>query len=169
MSSRLSDVRKPTFLMLAALAMALAVACEDGLQPVPFQGVSGAVTYISDPDPDSTDWVRLAVYRELPQTEVGLLGFVAFSDTLRTEGPGNLYAVGLDPGTYEFLVVVWKERGNENLLTALRAAGWYTAGGGAFDPPASYTVEPDSETVEINVIADFANMLTIGEVLDSIQ
>lgn len=150
------------------LALALCAACGDGVEPVAFQGVSGIVTYWTEPDSAGTDWIRLAVYRELPQTELELLGFLAFSDTLPRAGPTAPYVVALEPEQYDWLVVVWKERGNENLLEALRAAGWYSAGGGAFGPPASFWVAADSETAGINVIADFENMLTIAEVLDSL-
>jgi hypothetical protein len=153
----------------AALAAALAGGCADGLEPVPFQGVSGRVAYQSEPPAATTDWVRLAVYFELPQTEFDLLDFVTFSDTLLTAGEGAPYVVALESGDYAFLVVVWKEAGNDNLLTALRAAGWYSAGGGPFDMPAPFAVAAESETAETDLAADFANMLTIQEVLDLIN
>ena len=76
------------------------------------------------------------------------------------------FAVALEPGDYAWLVVVWKEAGNENLLTALRAAGWYSGGGGAFDLPNPFSVAADSETAETDLVADFDNMLTIQELLD---
>ena len=69
-----------------ALAAALSGGCADGLEPVPFQGVSGRVAYQSQPPAATTDWVRLAVYVDLPETELDLLNFVTFSDTLRTAG-----------------------------------------------------------------------------------
>lgn len=170
MSSKLSHVRKPTFAALLAICAALAVAlcggCADGLEPVPFQGVSGQVAYQSQPPAATTDWVRLAVYVELPQTELDLLNFVTFSDTLVTAGEGAPYVAALEPGDYAFLVVVWKEAGNENLLTALRAAGWYTGGGGPFEMPVPFTVVAETETADTDVSADFANMMTIQEVLD---
>ncbi len=165
-SSRLEHVRNLTFRSAAALGAALLAACADGLEPVPFQGVSGTVTYLSEPEGATTDWVRLAVYRELPETELDLLNFVAFSDTLATGESGAAYAIALEPDEYAWLVVVWKERGNESLLTALRAAGWYSMGGGPFEMPIGYTVAADSETAGLDLTADFANMLTIEEVLD---
>jgi hypothetical protein len=163
-------VRKLTFPLLVALGTASFGACADGLGPVPFQGVSGAVTYLSAPDAESTDWVRLAVYRELPEEQADLiLGLVTFSDPLRTGESPAPYAVALEPDEYAWLVVAWKEKGNENLLTALRAAGWYTAGGGPFDTPVSFTVAAESETDGTDLSADFDNMLTIQEVLDLLR
>ncbi|MGD2217709.1 MAG: hypothetical protein PVJ64_13220 [Gemmatimonadales bacterium] len=163
-------MRKPTFPAFLALSAALAAAplaaCSDGLEPVPFQGVSGRVDYQSAPPAARTDWVRLAVYLELPQDQLDLLDFVTFSDTLPTAGDGSPYAVALEPGDYAFLVVVWKEAGNDNLLTALRAAGWHSAGGGPFEMPVPIAVTADSETADVDLAADFANMLTIQEVLD---
>ncbi|UCC84350.1 MAG: hypothetical protein JSW46_05310 [Gemmatimonadota bacterium] len=162
-------MRKPNYTALmafsAALAAALAGGCADGLEPVPFQGVSGRVAYQSEPPAGTTDWVRLAVYVELPQTEFDLLDFVTFSDTLLSAGEGSPYAVALEPGEYAFLVVVWKEAGNDNLLTALRAAGWYSGGGGPFDMPAPFAVAAESETADTDLSADFDTMLTIQEVL----
>jgi hypothetical protein len=152
--------------VLALAATALLAGCGDGLQPLPFQGVSGEVAYQSAPPFWNTDWVRLAVYETLPQDELDLLDFVTFSDTLPTAALSASYAVALEPGDYAFLVVVWKEAGNENLLTALRAAGWYSAGGGPFEMPAPFTVAAESETAEADLAADFDNMLTIQEVLD---
>jgi hypothetical protein len=166
MSSRLLHVRKPTFPLIVALAAALSGGCADGLQPVPFQGVSGRVAYQSAPPAGTTDWVRLAVYVELPQTELDLLNFVTFSDTLRSAGEGSPYAIALEPGEYAFLVVVWKEAGDENLLTALRAAGWYSGGGDPFEMPAPFSVTAETETADTNLSADFDNMMTIQEVLD---
>jgi hypothetical protein len=176
-------VRKPTFpsrrapaapaaapaALAAALAAALLAGCADGLEPVYFQWVTGQVAYLSEPPAGTTDWVRLAVYESLPQEELDLLDFVTFSDTLPTAGEGAPYAIALDPGEYAFLVVVWKEAGNENLLTALRAAGWYSGGGGPFEMPASFSVTAESETADIDLAADFDNMMTIQEVLDYIN
>ncbi len=169
MSSRFITVKKLTFWFLIPMWLAAALACADGLAPVPFQGISGTVTYLSEPDSVTTDWVRLAVYEELPETELDLLNILAFTDTLALVGPAAPYVLALAEGEYAWLVVVWKEKGNEALPGSLRAAGWYTAGGGPFDTPVSFLVQPDSETAAINVIADFENMLTVQEVLELLQ
>jgi len=167
-SSDFKPVRNLTFQISSLVSLALLAACADGLEPVPFQGVSGIITYWTEPDSASTDWIRLAAYPELPQTELDLLGFLAYSDTLPRQGPTAPYVVPLEPERYAWLVVVWKERGNENLLEALRAAGWYSADAVAFGAPAAFLVAADSETTGIDVIADFENMLTIAEVLEAL-
>ncbi|UCC73861.1 MAG: hypothetical protein JSV86_04680 [Gemmatimonadota bacterium] len=158
-------MRKLTFPGLLALGAAALWGCADGLEPIPFQGVSGTLAYISAPDSATTDWVRLAVYRELPETDTDLLDFEAFSDDLPIGDAPAPYWVPLEAGDYAWLVVVWKERGNENPLTALRAAGWYTAGAGPFELPVGFMVLAEGETGETDVSADFDNMLTIDEVL----
>ena len=165
-SSDFKPVRYRNLQFSLLLALALCAACADPLDPIPFQGVSGILTYLSDPDSASTDWIRVLAYRDLPQGELDLLAFEPPSDTLPRQGLSAPYVVALEPEEYAWLVVVWKERGNDNLLEALRAAGWYTASGDAFSAPASFRVAADSESAGINVIADFENMLTIAEVLE---
>ncbi len=157
-------MRKPSIWLIPALGLATILACSDGLEPVPFQGASGTVTFIGEA-PDSTEWVRLAVYRELPQTPLDLLDFVAFSDTLSLSLPAAPYVLALDTGTYEWLPVIWKAKDTPLIPSALRVIGWYTAGGAPFDAPESFDVTANQETPEVNVIGDFRTMLTVDEVL----
>lgn len=148
------------------LGLAILLGCGDGLEPVPFQGISGTVTYIGAP-PDSTDWVRLAVYKRLPGTVLELLSFVAVSDTLFLGAPEVAYAIALEPGAYEWVTAVWKRAGEPISLTSLKVAGWYRgddlAGG-----PLPFVVEADSETADIDVIVDFTNMLGPQQAVDSL-
>lgn len=153
--------------LILPLGLAMLLGCSEGLQPVPFQGISGRVEYIGEP-PDSTDWVRLAVYEGRPATVLDLLDFVAVSDTLFLGAPEIPYAMALDPGRYEWLTAVWKKAGEPLSLTSLRVAGWYT-GGDSTGRPASFVVEPDSGTADVDVTVDFGNLLTPEEALDSLE
>lgn len=152
--------------ILAGL-LALSLGCSDGLEPVPFQGVSGTVRF-SGARPDSTDWVRLAVYRDVPASTLDLFAFVAFSDTLQLSGDSTAYVLALEPGTYRWLPAIWKRRDAPLSADALRVVGWYT-GSGPFDTPLSFEVDSGGETAGVDLLADFANLLTADEALEALR
>jgi hypothetical protein len=160
-------VVKLTFSTLLALVLALLVACDEGLEPVPFQGISGAVTFVGT-TPDSTDWVRVGAYIDLPETELDLLGFAGLTEPLILEGDSAGYATSLDPGLFQWVPVIWKQAGVP-VPAGLRVLGWYTEGGGPFDTPGSVEVVADEETGEIEIVADFENALTIAEALEALK
>ncbi|UCF19305.1 MAG: hypothetical protein JSU87_15465 [Gemmatimonadota bacterium] len=143
-------------------------ACEEGLEPVPFQGISGTVRLIGQP-PDSTEWVRLVIYRELPQTDLDLLGFVSFSDPLDLSEREAAYVLALEPGLYRWLPVVWKKEGAPLAPEALRAAGWYSVDGEPFAVPDTVRVTAEAETADVDLTADFENMLTVDELLEILE
>ena len=152
---------------LFPLGLVLLCACADGLQPVPFQGVSGSVTFVGRP-PDSTDWVRVTIYRRVPGNTLDLLNFVAFSDTLLLELEEAPYAVALEPGAYQWMPAVWKEAEAPLSVASLLVAGWYT-GGAPFAKPRTFLVESERETRDVNLIVDFNNMLTADETLEALR
>jgi len=159
-------VKKVTFLIIPALA--ILSACDEGLQPVPFQGVSGRVAFLGEV-PDSTDWVRVAAFVDLPQTEIDLLGFSAISNELLLPSDSTPYVLGLDTGVYRWLPIVWKRSGAALTPDALRILGWYTDGAGPFDPPQTLLVREDTETTNADMIADFENALTVEEALEALK
>ena len=152
---------------LLATGLAILLGCSDGLEPVPFQGISGTVTYVGTV-PDSTDWVRLAVYKRLPETLFDFLSFVAISDTLFLGDSTVPYSIALEPGPYRWLPAVWKKAGEPLSLTSLRIAGWHT-GTNVDGRPMPFVVNPDSATTGIDVTVDFNNMLTPEEAIDSLE
>ncbi len=141
----------------------LLLACSDALEPVPFQGISGTVTFVGQPPPN-TEWVRVAVYETVPQNELEFLDLVAFSDTVRLTGDSARYVVSLNPGLYAWVAAFWKPE--DQPLTALLVAGWFTRAGGAFGAPAAALVEADAESGDIDIIVDFDNLLDVGETLE---
>ncbi len=153
--------------LLLGLPFALLLACSDGLEPVPFQGVSGTVTFLGAA-PDSTDWVRLAVYREVPGSTLDLFGFVAFSDSLSLGDAATDYVLALEPGEYSWLPAIWKRRDAPLAPEALRVMGWYS-GAEPFDAPLSFTVEPERETAGIDIVADFETLLTVEQTLEALR
>ncbi|NIR44616.1 MAG: hypothetical protein GWN99_09955 [Gemmatimonadetes bacterium] len=152
----------------AALVGLVGLACSDGLEPVPFQGISGTVSFVGEV-PDSTDWVRLVAYRDLPQQPLDLLGFAAFSDTLPLGVQNPEFILGLDAARYAWLPIVWKRQDAPLSPEALRVIGWYTGGSGPFDPPQPIEVETNAETGDLTVTGDFGQLLTAEEALEAIR
>lgn len=161
---RKSVITTPLRLALALGALPAVLACQEGLEPVPFQGVSGTVRFLGQP-PDSTEWVRLAVYRAIPSSTAGLIGFVAFSDTLSLADDSIHYVLPLDPGTYAWIPVVWKRAGVPLAVTSLRVMGWHSGAETPFAPPRAFIIAADRETAGIDIMADFATLLSAEEAL----
>ena len=109
--------------------------CGGGLQPEPIcaatlVGACGTLRFRGT-IPDSTDNVFVAAYANFPQTCTDLInnrrplipGSVPYTDSIAD------YSVALDPGTYQWLVAVWKKIGSLTLSPAdtalLRVAGYY--------------------------------------------
>lgn len=158
---------KLTLSTLLPLTLVLVIACDEGLEPVPFQGISGTTNFVGA-IPDSTDWVRVGAYVDLPETELDLLGFAGLSEPLILEGDSANYATSLDPGRFQWVPVIWKQAGVP-VPAGLRVLGWYSEGGGPFDTPASVEVVADGETGGIGIVADFENALTIAEALEALR
>ncbi len=96
-----------TTLHIFALLLPLLCGCESGIEPVPFQGVSGTVEFQGQV-PDSTEWVRLGAFRQKPTTAIELLSFEAITDALLLFEDSTRYALGLDTGLFEWLPVIAK-------------------------------------------------------------
>ena len=120
-----------TILLLGAVV----AACGGGLEPEPIcaptlVGLCGTVRF-RGAIPDSTDNVFIAAYVTFPQTCTDLInnrrpiipGSVPYTESAAA------YSVPLSPGTYEWVVAVWKKVGNLTLSPAdtalLRVAGYY--------------------------------------------
>jgi hypothetical protein len=121
--------------LLVGGAGAAAAACGAGLEPEPIcapslVGLCGTLRFRGT-IPDSTDNVFVAAYATFPQTCTDLI------NNRRPVIPGSVpytesaaaYSVPLDPGTYHWLVAVWKKVGQLTLSPAdtalLRVAGYY--------------------------------------------
>jgi len=160
-------VKKVTILLIPALALGIS-ACDEGLAPVPFQGVSGGVVY-SGSVLDSTEWVRVAAFVDLPQSEIDLLSFAAISNELIPLEDSAHYVVDLNTGLYRWLPVVWKRADTPLSPDALRILGWYTGGSGPFEAPQPVSIETDKETGDIELIADYESAMTVEEALEAIR
>src|SRR5258706_9247527 len=110
-------------------------ACGRGLEPDPIcapnlVGLCGTLRFRGTV-PDSTDAVFIAAYVTFPQTCNDLInnrrpvipGSVPYTDSAAA------YSVALDPGTYHWIVAVWKKLGTLTIspqdTALLRVAGYY--------------------------------------------
>ena len=146
---------------------ALLLACTDGLQPVPFQGIAGGVLYRGTV-PDSTEWVRLGVFEQVPETVIEFLTFSAISDPLPLGADSIPYLIGLETGLYRWLPVVWKQAGVP-IPDGLRVLGWYNVTDDPVGDPAPFFVEAESPTEGLDLIADYDNPLTLEEALEALR
>ena len=116
------------------LVIVFLAAC-GGLEPEPIcapnlVGLCGTLRFRGTV-PDSTDAVFIAAYLTLPQTCNDLI------DNRRPVVPGSVpytdsaaaYSVAIDPGTYHWIVAVWKKLGALTIspqdTALLRVAGYY--------------------------------------------
>ncbi len=160
------------FRAAAALLASLVLACDGGLKPEPATtncpaGVCGVV-HFRGAVPDSTDYVRVVVYAFVPTTAAELTAFAGFSDPLPLGGDSAFYScciTPLQPGTYGWILVVWKKLGVLDVTTApdlLREAGIY------FDPSDStrfgtVAVPANGGVGGIDMVADFGKMRSISD------
>jgi hypothetical protein len=120
------------------LLTAVLTACGGGLEPeaIPpicapsLVGLCGTVRFRGT-IPDSTDNVFIAAYITFPQTCTDLInnrrpvipGSVPYTDSAAA------YSVALSPGTYQWVLAVWKKAGTLTLSPSdtalLRVAGYY--------------------------------------------
>jgi hypothetical protein len=149
------------------LLLLLAASCTDhGLEPVT-EGISGRITYVGT-WPDSTDWVRLAVFKKLPANALDILqNPPVFSDPLPLFVNTYDYTlIPLDPGTYEWVVLAWKPKMK---FAATDFSGLDTLAMFA-DPnnprvPRAIQVHRGQLLTGIDIVADFSNLLPPSPIL----
>jgi hypothetical protein len=150
----------------AWLWIAVVAAC-GGLEPEPIcaptlVGVCGTLRFHGS-IPDSTDNVFIAAYATFPRTCTELInnrrpfipGSVPYTDSMAT------YSVELTPGTYEWVLAVWKKVGNLTLSPAdtalLRVAGYYRNLVDTMSPGV-VTVPPGAAAGDIDFLVDFDHL-----------
>ena len=159
------------FSTVAAALVPLAISCDGGLQPQVSStscpvGICGVV-HFRGAVPESTDYVRVVVYDSVPHTLDGLIAFAGFSDPLPLGPDSAAYTcciTALRPGTYGWVLVVWKKLG---LLTVNTAPALLEAAGSYLDPAdttkfGAVVVQASDGTRGIDIVADFGRMQGIG-------
>ena len=155
----------------AALLVLLVPSCDGGLTPqitttTCAVGICGVVRF-RGAVPDSTDYVRVVVYDSIPRSLGQLTSFAGFSDPLPLGPDSARYTcciTALPPGSYAWVLVVWKKVGALDATTApalLQQAGSYlnpadTTQLGAVTVPATGGVGG------VNMVADFGRLRSIS-------
>ena len=159
---------------VAAMLLPLALGCDGGLGPEPAAtacsaGICGVV-HFRGAVPDSTDYVRVVVYRTVPDSLSQLTAFAGFSDPLPL-GPGSARytccITPLPPGSYAWVLVVWKKLGLLDVTSApalLRVAGSY------LEPADTtrlgvVTIPLGGATGGVDMVADFGRLQSISAFL----
>ena len=159
-----------TLYRVAAVAVVTAgafAACDGGLQPEPICGptligICGTI-HFRGTIPDSSDHVFVAAYATFPQTCNDLIanrrpfvpGSVPYTDSVAD------YSVTLQPGTYEWVLAVWKKTGTLTLTPAdtalLRVAGYYRSPADT-TRPGVITVPAAGAAANINFRVEFDSL-----------
>jgi len=151
----------------AWLLLALLTACGGRLETEPIcapslVGLCGTIRFRGT-IPANTENVFIAAYVAFPLTCNELIanrqplipGSVRYTDSL------TLYSVPLSPGTYHWVLAVWKKPGPLTLTPAdtqyLRVAGYY---GNPADStlPGNVTVPPGASAGDVDFAVDFDNL-----------
>lgn len=149
------------------LCMAVVAGCSSGLEPEPIcapslVGVCGTLRF-RGAIPDSTDNVFIAAYTNFPQTCTDLInnrqpfipGSVPYADSVAA------YSVELAPGTYEWVLAVWKKIGALTLspqdTALLRVAGYYRHPRDS-TLPGSVTVPNGASVGDIDFVVNFDSL-----------
>jgi hypothetical protein len=155
----------------AAALLVVVLSCDGGLAPqLPSTscavGICGVV-HFRGAVPDSTDYVRVVVYDSIPRSLAQLTSFAGFSDPLPLGPDSAPYAcciTTLPPGSYAWVLVIWKKIGALDLTTApalLEEAGSYlnpadTTQLGVVTVPAAGGVGG------VDIVADFGRLRSIS-------
>lgn len=143
------------FMLLGVLLFS--AACSDhGLEPL-HEGISGRITF-TGAWPDTTEWVRLAVFKKLPATVFDIpINPPLFSDTLPRFVSSFDYEMTLPAGQYEWVVLAWKpkKKNATNDFSGLDTLAMY-AQPGTTRSPLAITVPERRLLTGIDLVADFA-------------
>ena len=154
------------------LLLPLALGCDGGLKPEAAStncptGICGTI-HFRGAVPDSTEWVRVVVYAAIPTNLNGLVAFAGFSDVLPLGADSAFYScciTTLPPGSYGWVVVVWKKLGALDVNSApdlLREIG-------AYQDPADTTqfgavaVPSGGGVGGVDMVADYGKMRRISD------
>ena len=110
------------------------------------------------------------VYDSVPRTLDGLIAFAGFSDPLPLGPDSATYScciTALRPGSYGWVLVVWKKLG---LLTVNTAPALLEAAGSYLDPAdttrfGTVVVPAQGGVQGIDIVADFGRMQGVGAFL----
>jgi hypothetical protein len=160
--------RAPLRLPLALAILALA--CNEGLQPVRaptacpagFVGICGTVRF-RGALPDSTQAVYLVAYPMFPRSRNDLFNFVPLPpQSIPTADSTYFYTLGIPPGRYEWVLAAWVKVGftTANADSTLREAGYYRDRADTARPGVVSVFGAGTDS--INIVVDFTSMHPIS-------
>ncbi len=139
-------------------------ACDHGLSPTAeITGITGSISYLNWPPPDSLFDLRLVVFKNYPPDSIFLevlTGNAIVYPGLGSPGlPVNVemtvFEMGLDPGEYEYVVVA--QQFGPNVKADWRAVGQYdTILSDSL--PTAITISQGKLLKEINILVDFNHL-----------
>lgn len=151
---------------------ALALGCDAGLKPeypagICTSGICGTIRF-AGALPDSTDYVRVVVYADVPTSVNGLTAFAGLSDPLPLHTDSAHYTcciTRLPAGTYRWVLVVWKKVG---VLTPANAADLLREAGSYRDPAdttrfGAVVVPATGGIGGIDIVADYGHLHSISD------
>jgi len=105
--------------------------------------------------PENTEFVRVAAFETIPQTQQDYFKVKGFTDPLPFGASEALYHLTLPPGTYRWIIVVWKAKGTS--LLQMKHIGTY------LDPedpsrPGSVEVPPGGVVTGVDIVASFDSL-----------
>ena len=107
--------------------------------------------------PENTEFVRVAAFDIIPQTQQDYYKVKGFTDPLPFGAAEAFYHLNLPPGTYRWIIVVWKAKGTS--LFQMKHIGTY------LDPqdpsrPGEVQVPPGGVVTGIDIVASFDSLGT---------
>lgn len=140
--------------------------CDKGLSPYDIppekSGISGTVYFQNWPPPDSLFDIRVVIFREYPPQNIigeivsgNAIFFPSLNDTIPFYIDSLFYAMELEPGTYEYLVVA-HQFGPEDYID-WQVVGQYDTTLQDLLPTTIHLVEGQLLT-DLNILADFDSL-----------
>jgi hypothetical protein len=158
--------RMPSRVSCAALLVAAALACNDGLRPTPavttcpagFRGICGTVTF-RGAVPDSTQAVFIVAFDTFPRTQAQLFTFKpALPTPLPLGAASDFYTVPLPDGRYAWVVAVWQKVGTltpQTASTLLAETGFFRDSSDTTKP--GVVAVNGTGTDHVDFVIDFTN------------
>lgn len=138
--------------VIIILIFAAGCKIDHGLEPKQ-ESISGEITFLGT-WPDSVEEVRAAAYAKIPVTEADFYLIAGFSEPLPLGVSSCGYTVLIGPGTYEWIIAVWRAKDSFWNLESL--IGTYYAPGDTTQP-GTVTVGCGQEVEGIDIVADFSS------------
>ncbi|MFQ5824116.1 MAG: hypothetical protein ACE5JB_08695 [bacterium] len=116
--------------------------------------IRGRITY-SGRWPDNTEIMGIAAFKQRPQNLIEFLNVSAINISLPFNVPHFDYKLAIPPGTYGYIVLLWKAKGTD--FTDFEEIGFYeTEPGSAI--PGEVTVAKGDTVHGIDILIDFSKL-----------